>query len=144
MEQIHQSIGTQGSGEHGEAIQRVATSGAITQSRLERRRGGSGVIGAQRSKSPNRIWNSGRPHGYLEPWSRHSHCQRRGLRTRWGRFLLPLAFQFMSPIGQSQTPVDMSFRKHSLQGSPARPSTAGEERRMDVRPNRPRASMSFL
>lgn len=58
-------------------------------------------------------------YGRLEPHRGHGHCQRRRLRPRGRRLLLPLALQPLSPPGHAQTLVDMGPRKHSLWGSPA-------------------------
>lgn len=57
--EFSRELDTQRSGEDGEATQRVATSGAITQPRLERQR----LFRAQRSGPPNRSWDSSRPMG---------------------------------------------------------------------------------
>lgn len=46
-------------------------------------------------------------YGRLEPQRGHGHCQRRGLRPRGRRLLLPLALQPLSPPGHVQTLVDM-------------------------------------
>lgn len=96
----------------------VLTPGTITQHRLERQKGGGGgFIRAQRSESPKRGWNSGRPLGEVESWRGQSLPPKAPEAKR--KKASPLSYYTINAFHWPNP--DVSWQ--SLQGLPALPAS---------------------
>lgn len=122
----------------------VLTPGTITQHRLERQKaGGGGFIRAQRSESPKRGCNSGRPLGEVESWRGQSLPSKapeakRNKASPFSYYTIN-AFHWPNPdVSWHRGPGNTACRGY-LHSQPAR-----EEQRRGVKPDRPRASKGFL